>query len=393
MRCLVDSIAVSARGSSTISSITFDGIPLAPKYLNILCCGLKDNENLKALSLTRCRIGDVGCNLLLGCLRNVPNLCVLNLSSCRLTNRSAMFLSVFLKRKKADLLQNVWEKSSLRSGEENPCDRVQGLHTLILDKNPKFSDNGVQQLAYALKTDFWLKNLNLKHCGITKHGGEIIIKLLKSNSSITRMDLTENQIPINTLQIIFRMLKRKRESVESMTLKKKLALHWRHSQNKILQNETCKSYRRTGKGSANRLSKINRRSLQNHRLKTVRFERKVDKAKKIETELQSEKSNGSRGDKLRDLESQLFSIIESNCKLKEKLLSNKELLSVEAQETLRMEDELQRISFRLNDLKNKVIALNIVSSKTSGELHLMEGLRYAFEKMQALSTATEIEVI
>lgn len=301
-----------------------------------------------------------------------------------------MFLSLFLKRKKADLLQNVWEKSSLRSCDENPCDKVQGLHTLILDKNPKFCDNGVQQLAYALKTDFWLKTLNLKHCGITKHGGEIIIKLLKSNASITKIDLTENQIPISTLQIIFRMLKRKRESIESTTLKRKLALHWRHSQNKMLQSKSCKSSKRSGK-SVNRLNKTNRRPAKSHQMKMVRFERKVDETRKVEAELRPEKRISSRRDKLRDLESQLLSIIESNCKLKEKLLSNKALLSVEAQETLRMEDELQRISFRLNDIKNKVITLNNVSTRTFGENHLMKGLQCSFEKMQMLSIATEVD--
>ena len=60
LRCLVDSIAVCARDCPAITSITIDGIPLTLKYLNILCAGLKSNEKLINLSLTRCHIGDVG---------------------------------------------------------------------------------------------------------------------------------------------------------------------------------------------------------------------------------------------------------------------------------------------------------------------------------------------
>ena len=259
---------------------------------------------------------------------------------------------------------------------------------LILNKNPKFGDNGIRQLVHALRTDFWLKSLNLKHCGITKHGGEIIIRFLQSNTSITKMDLTENQIPINSLQMIFRMLKRKRESIESTTLKKKF--YWEYPRNKMFSNQTCRSMKGNEKYSINRSDKRNRRSSQNRRLKTVRFEGRIVQTKTMDTEVPPDKNN-SRRDKLCDLESQLFSIIESNFKLKERLLSNKALLNVETQETLRMEDELQKLSFRLNDIRNKVVTLNRTCSKTSTEKQLMKGLRYALEKVQAFSTAAEVD--
>ena len=51
--------------------------------------------------------------MLLESLQCNSNLHVLNLSSCCLTNRSATCLSVFFKKRKADLLQNVWTESTL----------------------------------------------------------------------------------------------------------------------------------------------------------------------------------------------------------------------------------------------------------------------------------------
>lgn len=249
LRCLVDSIAVCARDSPAITSITLDGIPLSLKYLNILCCGLRNNEKLAHLSLVRCRIGDVGCDLVLGSLRNNPRLRTLNLSSCRLTNRSAMHLSLFLKRRKADVLQNVWERSSALSHEENSEKKPQGLQTLVLNQNQKFGDTGVRHLSYVLKSDVWLKSLSLRRCGITKHGAEIMIRVLqRDNGVITKLDLTENRIPINTLQLVLKTLKRRREMLENAALKKR----FRKDCGREMKNTIREPFKRDRKDIRNR---------------------------------------------------------------------------------------------------------------------------------------------
>lgn len=103
------------------------------------------------------------------------------------------------------------------------------MQTLILNQNPKLGDAGLKQLIYALKSDVWLRSLSLRHCGISKYGAEMMIRLLQSNTRITRLDLTENRIPINTLQMILRTLKRRREIVESMTLKKRFCMDLRRN--------------------------------------------------------------------------------------------------------------------------------------------------------------------
>lgn len=46
-------------------------------------------------------------------LQHNSSLRMLNLSSCRLTDRSASMLSLFLKKRKTDLLQSVWKESKI----------------------------------------------------------------------------------------------------------------------------------------------------------------------------------------------------------------------------------------------------------------------------------------
>ncbi|OAD55470.1 Protein Cep78 like protein [Eufriesea mexicana] len=383
LRCLVDAIAVCVRDSSAITSVTLDGIPLTLKYLNILCTGLKNNQKLISLSLTRCRIGDVGCDLLLSCLRNNPNLCVLNLSSCRLTNRSAMCLSLFLKRRKADLLQNIWEQSAVQSQDDSSDRKPQGLHTLILNQNPKLGDSSVRHLIYALKSDVWLKSLSLRHCGISKRGAEMMIRLLQSNNRITKLDLTENRIPINTLQMMLRILKRRREIVENATLKKKYRIGWKR---RVFRNGIGRFMEKRRKHLRNRTGRLRKYSLQKHGWKKMqRFERRMKQSKQLRV---TEEDYGRRK-KLGDLELQMLNLIESNYKLKEELLNNKVLLNVEAQYRSRMEDELQKISLRLNDLRSKVVMMNCLSTKICNETQLSKELKYIFEKFESFSTIKE----
>ena len=386
-------MAVFTRDSTSITSITLDGIPLATKYLSILCTGLQSNRRLTILSLTGCRIGDIGCDLLLGCLRNNPSLCVLDLSSCRLTNRSASSLSLFLKRRKADVMQNVWEKSSSQSHEERCDKKPQGLHTLILNGNLKIRDVGVRQLMQALKADIWLKSLSLKHCGITKQGAEVIIEVLQSNSVITTMDLTENHVPINTLQDVLRILKRRRELGESSATKKKFILKWREASSVGLRkrDETNAPGPEGARRSIDPSKKHSRSSSQSCRQR--RIQRFKERRCKQPNEMRGMKREGAvKGRNLCDLESQLVDIISSNSKLKEELSSNKALLDAEVLERSRTEDEMQTVSLQLNDLRCRVIMHNCLRSKMCGESQLLDGLRNVYEKLEAFSVCNKVDV-
>lgn len=127
--------------------------------------------------------------------------------------------------------------------------QLQGLHTLILNQNPKIEDTGLKQIIYALKNDVWLKTLSLKRCGISKLGAEMMIRLLQSNNRIMRLDLTKNHIPINTLQIMLSILKKRQEISEKTVLNKQFCLNWR----KNVKNEIIKFAKRHRKYSKSRI--------------------------------------------------------------------------------------------------------------------------------------------
>lgn len=76
-----------------------------------------------------------------------------------------------------------------------------------------------------LKNDFWLKTLCLRCCGITQHGGETVLELLQTNSVLTQIDLRDNEVSVDTLQIIRRILKKRKSKGERILMKKRLLSH------------------------------------------------------------------------------------------------------------------------------------------------------------------------
>lgn len=72
-----------------------------------------------------------------------------------------------------------------------------------------------------------------------------MIRLLQTNSRITKLDLTENRIPINTLQMILRILKRRREMTENITSKKRFRIDMRRDLINNRIHELIKQRRRS----------------------------------------------------------------------------------------------------------------------------------------------------
>lgn len=97
----------------------------------------------------------------------------------------------------------------------------EGLQVLILDRN-YFSDIGLRQLTRVLKNDFWLKTLCLRCCKITQRGAKILFELLQINSVLTQIDLRDNEVSADTLQIIRKILKKRKSKGERISMKKRL---------------------------------------------------------------------------------------------------------------------------------------------------------------------------
>ncbi|XP_070159497.1 leucine-rich repeat-containing protein 74B isoform X2 [Polyergus mexicanus] len=373
LRCFVHSVAVCLRNSLMITSLALDGIPLAANYLRILSDGLANNRNLRSLSLARCRIGDTGCYILLESLQHNSNLHTLDLSSCCLTNRSATYLSLFLKKRKADLLQNIWKEVTL--SREN----AEGLRVLILDKNYKFGDIGLRQLTRMLKNDIWLKTLRLRYCGITQHGGAIVLKLLQTNTVLIHIDLRDNEMSIDISQNIRKILKKRRSKREEISIKKKL-LNCEHISIHLIPKTAvfqCTSKENRFSGNQNHpQSRIRRSILQIHAQKA---RRKNYKKCKLQNIIKKSHVRWANADKLKK---HMSFMIERNQNLIRILENKTDLLIKERDRRLSYEEAYHKIQPQLRNLKNKIDMQNYIYSNMCYEKQVYANLQNAFNELK-----------
>lgn len=283
------------------------------------------------------------------------------------------------------MLQNVWTETSDRSRECNSVRKALGFRTLILNHNPKFGENGVRQLMYAVKFDCWLKSLSLKRCGVTKQGAEDIINVLKFNNVLARVNLTGNRIPINTFKIFWKLLNKREEPKESKLSKKRHFVNWKRTSLRSVSKNEEQPMIKTGRCHRN----SSKTCLQK------RFPRIQERPKQLK-ELKSMKKQSALKMKKKDLrvlECQLLDIIDSNRKLMKKLTDNKALVDAELQERSRTETEMQRVSLQLYDLRSRVIMVNCLHSQLSDEHQILQkSIQYIFEKLGSLTTQEHSEI-
>lgn len=382
LRCFIHSIAVCLRNSLMITSLALDGIPLAAYYLRILSDGLVNNRNLRSLSLARCRIGDTGCYILLESLRYNSNLHTLDLSSCCLTNRSVMYLSLFFKKRKSDLLQNVGKEVTLPR-ENVRTTMAEGLQVLILDKNFKFSDIGLRQLTYMLKNDIWLKTLCLRYCGITQHGGEIVWKFLQTNTVLTQIDLRNNEVSTDILQNIRKMLK-KRKSKRERIMKKGLSCEHVPMQYLISKTAVSQCTLKENKFSRNQ-NQLQSRLQHNCILQISRsihaqkVKRKNERKCKLQNIIEKNHVKWTNADKLKK---RLSLMIERNQNLITILENKTDFLIKEKDDRLRFEEACHKIQPQLRNLKNKIAMQNSIHSNMCYEKQVYANLQNAFNELK-----------
>lgn len=384
LRCFVHSIAVCLRNSLMITSLALDGIPLAANYLRILSDGLANNRNLRSLSLARCRIGDTGCYILLESLQHNSNLHTLDLSSCCLTNRSAMYLSLFLKKRKADLLQNIWKEVTL-SRENVRTTVAEGLRVLILDKNYKFGDVGLRQLTRMLKNDIWLKTLCLRYCGITQHGGEIVLKFLQTNTVLIQIDLRNNEVSTDILQNICKILKRRRSKRERISMKKRL-LSCEHVSIQSLISKTAISQCTSKENGFSRNQNHPQSRIQHNCILQIsrsihaqETRRKNDGKCKLQNIIKRSHVKWTNADKLKK---RLSFMIERNQNLITILENKTDFLMKEKDCRLNFEEAYHKIQSQLRNLKNKIVMQNSIHSNMCYEKQVYANLQNAFNELK-----------
>ncbi|XP_046417689.1 protein Cep78 homolog isoform X2 [Neodiprion fabricii] len=379
LRCFVDAISSCIGKSPVITSLTLDGIPLPTKYLGPLCEGLKCAKNLTALRLPRCRIGDTGCDLVLNVLVDCVSLCILDLSSCRLTIRSSMSLSTFLKKRRTNLLHSAWSDAQA----------VQGLHTLVLNHNRKLGDCGVRLLVDELKEDFWMKTFNIRHCGLTSRGGETVVRLLETNSVVTSIDLKENDIPETIIHNMSKILRRRKENGERASMRKRLitAKEMNFQGNKDDRKKpTTRMTDLLLKKKSHFVSTLNKNLTKNQRSWTRLFikssTRRIPGWKVTHPRFRRPKNTERENFDLKKLSARLSRTIGSNAVLLRELINDRELLGEVKTRRLEAEKKFSELEPQLEKLRKSICEQDKLRYRISQERNLFDYLKRLFARLE-----------
>ncbi|XP_025158234.1 centrosomal protein of 78 kDa [Harpegnathos saltator] len=393
LRCFVQSLAVCLRNSLMITSLELDGIPLAPKYIKILSDGLASNRNLRSLSLIRCQIGDAGCDLLLESLQCNPSLHILNLSSCCLTNRSATCLSLYLKKRRVDLLRSVWNESTL-SREDVDETMKEGLQVLILDKNYKFTDIGLRQLIHVLKSDFWLKKLCLRCCGISERGGQITLELLRTNSVITQIDLRENKVPADISQIIHKLLKTRKHKWERVSMQKRLLSHKHVRTRDIIAKRTSQCALKKNKCITN--PDYLQLRMQDNCVSQIwcptYMRRTTSENSKVHKAHDTVRGKHIQWTNVQQMQKRLSLMIKRNQNLIAALENNADFLTEERNRRLSAEEAYHKLQPRLKSLRKKIAVQNSTCSAARYENQAYTNLLNIFDKLAIFTNEEKFRI-
>lgn len=141
LELLSHSVSQCIRNSSVLTTLELEGIPLPSDCLAVLCVGLANTSCLRHLSLFKCYIGDVSCEMICRTIADVNSIRTLNLGQCDLSSRCASALATALSRQKLLLYHDAW-KQSLRYREPN-MDAMPGLRRLTLNGNPRLGKSKI----------------------------------------------------------------------------------------------------------------------------------------------------------------------------------------------------------------------------------------------------------
>lgn len=188
---LSQSVAQCVRGSTNLTCLELEGIPLTVDCVAILCVGISGSKSLHHLSLCRSYIGDQGCELICQTVTTTTSIKTLNLSQCNLSSRCAKSLAAALSRQKLSLYHDTW-KQSLRYRQPD-FDTMPGLRRLTLNGNPQLGNTAVNLIIDAVRDSLWMKALDLQNCGLTNEIASEVLDLVHRNVSLAVVDVRMNQ--------------------------------------------------------------------------------------------------------------------------------------------------------------------------------------------------------
>lgn len=213
LRTLLRSICNCLKNSPVLSYLELEGLLISGEFLQLLLKGLNMNKTVKCLSLKSCPLGDDGCFTICESLHGLPNIEVINLSSCGLTPRSGEYLAKLIKYQQINRYCESWH-SSLRY-EEPEVNKMAGLKRFTINNNPNMGDAGLEFILNELIDDLWIRAMDMQRCNITEAISDKLIDTLEYNRSLEVADFRNNALDPETLTRIFEILKGKQSGGDS----------------------------------------------------------------------------------------------------------------------------------------------------------------------------------
>lgn len=175
-----------------LTCLELQGLPLRERDLNTLMKGLVKNNTLTHVSLEYCRIGDNGLEIICKGIKNSTSINSVNFTGCSLTSKGAESLAKVIKHQGTRRHNEAWQ-DSLRYRRPD-LDKMPGLRRITINNNPMIGDQGAAFLAEALKSDLWLKALDMQGNGISSSGAKALLDLLKYNTTLVVLDVLRNPL-------------------------------------------------------------------------------------------------------------------------------------------------------------------------------------------------------
>lgn len=208
LKSLIKSLGSCFKITQVLTSLELDGLPLSADYLDLLLQNLRHNNSLKLLSLKHSPIGDCGCQVLCAYLRIMPNIELLNLSSCNLSSISGQHIAGIIKHQQLNRYCESWH-NSLRY-EDPEVGIMAGLKRITLNNNPNIGDEGLCYILDELDDDLWIKVIDMQKCNITEQISRRLIDVVEGSRSLEIADFRNNaDLSNETVEKILEALEKK----------------------------------------------------------------------------------------------------------------------------------------------------------------------------------------
>ncbi|KAJ8961152.1 hypothetical protein NQ318_008832 [Aromia moschata] len=362
LRQLLKSLSASLRNTQVLTCLELDGLPMFSEYLEPLLQALKKNKTVKSLSFANCAINDIGCQLVCTYLRFTPNIEVVNLSGCGLSQQSGQHLAKVIKYQQINRYCESWH-NSLRY--ENPeSNTMRGVKRITMNCNPNFGDDGFSHILDELEDDLWIKALDLQKCGITDNLSSKIIDVIEYNRSLEIVDLRQNELlDISTIERILQILRDKiqfGQQPEFQWCNTALSLTWNSVNDSTSKFSFTSNVHKTKSAPMKKVSKDGSSTAQDIRKsKTIKkvYELNTKLRAEIEKRKQIEKRNEELEHELEQIKSSTKVEIQNGTKYNLKTVSTRKKphfnTNDEKYKTKEDKSKSQVLPYMKNGVKNK----------------------------------------